>query len=157
MPFLAPTYAFLMPHMPYGSSYVFLAPHMPYGAPYAFLAPHLPSGAPSAFLAPLCLFGAHLCLLAPHLPFASPICLLAPPFFFEKTYDKMSGSRKGPWFSIPMVQFVDDIIIMRNNQSALPTASAIFSASFPRVRMCLDPSHHFVWAHKREFSLRSSM
>jgi hypothetical protein len=79
------------------------------------------------------------------------------PIFFEKTHEKISGSQKGSWFSIPRVQFVDDIIIMRNNQSALPTASAIFAASFPCVRMCLDPSHHFVWAHKRDFSLRSSM
>ncbi len=51
---------------------------------------------------------------------------------------------------------MDDIIIMCNDQLALPNVSAIFSTSFPRVRMCLDPSHHFVWAHKREFSLRSS-
>ncbi len=154
--FMAPTHAFLAPHMP------FWHPHKPFWHPTCLMAPHLP-------------LWCHICLSAPQLPLASPICLYgatsafwhpicllqAPsafrlPNFWKDPWQNMSGSQKGPWFKIPRVQFVDDIVIMCNNQSALPTASAIFAASFPRVRMCLNLSHHYVWAHKREFSLRSS-
>jgi hypothetical protein len=108
-----------------------MAPHMSYGAPSALWHP-------SAILAPTSAFWcAPFAFCKPHLPFGSPI-------IFDKTHDKMSGSHKGPCFSILSLQFVDDIIIMRNCQSALA------------IRMCLDPSHHFVWAHKGDFSLRSS-
>ena len=160
-----------------------LASHLPFGAHLSFLASHLPFSAHLPFLASHLPFGTHMpcwhliCLLAPHLPFGTPfaffgipfafqrpICLLQAPsafwlpkFFLKRPMTKCLAAKRGPDFnSHPRVQFVGDIIIMCNNQSALPTASAIFAASFPRVRMCLDPSHHFVWAHRRDFSLRSS-
>ncbi len=134
-------HAFWHPICLFGTSHAFLAPHMPFWRPtYAFsaphiclMAPHMPYGAPSALWRPIC-------LMVPHLPFWHPSAFLATMRapsafwlcnFFEKTHDKMSGSQKGPWFSIPRVQFVDDIIIMCNNQSALPTASANFCSIFP--------------------------
>jgi hypothetical protein len=155
---------------------LFASPTCLFGTPFAFWRSHLPFGAS------ICLFGTPFAFWHPHLPFGAPICLLQAPFafwplfylmcifnydqmscvtlmpshpifsFFENTHEKMSGSKKGPWCSIPRVQFMDDIIIMCNDQSALPTASAILAASFPRVRMCLKPSHHFVWAHNRDCS-----
>jgi hypothetical protein len=142
---MAPHMPFWRPHMPYSAPYAFLAPthallrlkaswrpiclmapHMPYGAPYAFLVPHRPYGTPSAFLAPLSAFQRPICLLQ------APSAFWLPKFFLKRPMTKCLAAKRGPDFnSHPRVQFVDDIIIMCNSQSALPTASAIFCSIFP--------------------------
>ncbi len=120
---MAPTHAFLAPHMPLWHLHVpFWRPICLYGAhtclfgtPYAFmtpthafLVPQLPLWCPHmSSWHPICLFGVHLplrrpiCLLAPLLPFVSPICLLAPQFFWWDPWHNMSGSQKGHWFLNP--------------------------------------------------------
>ncbi len=111
------------------------------GTLFAFWCPHLP------YRRPICLYGATSA-------FWCPICLLQAPSafwlskFFEKTHDKICpAAKRGPGFRFPGCN-------LWMIQSSCATTNQLYQlllqASFPRVRMCPNLSHHFVWAHKIE-------
>jgi hypothetical protein len=133
-----------------------MAPQSLYGAPEPHGAPHALRH-PTCLMVPLCLFGTHICLLAPHLPFASPICLLGPQFVLKRPMAKCPAAKRGPGFQFPGCNSWMTLSSCTTTNQLYHLLLQLFAASFPRVRMCLNRSHHFVWAHKRDFSLRFHM
>ncbi len=140
------------------------APQCLLGTPHALWHPICLFGATFAFMAPRLPFGTHICLngtqfafWCPHLPFGASNRLLQAPsafwlpiFFLKRPMTKCPAAKRGPGFKFPGC---NSWMIQSSCATTNQLYQLLLQASIPRVRMCLDPSHHFVWAHKRENSL----
>ncbi len=116
-----------------------LAPTPAFWCPQSsFLQAHLPSWCP------ICLLVLTPAFWRSHLPFASFI-------FLKRPMTKCPASKRGPGVQFPGCNlWMTSLSCATNNpfyQLLLHSCSI-----FPRVGMCLNPSHHFVWAHKRDCS-----